>query len=312
MSFQLDEMQQGELPVARVLVAVTQGSVPREIGASMLVTKDGVTGTIGGGALEFEAIARARDVLATGKDRIDRMPLGPGLGQCCGGAVSLLTEVWDAERLSSVETVAARPLPGQDTDMPLAVRRRLAKARSRGAVPGSEVIDGWMVEPVSRPTRDIWVWGAGHVGRALVGVLAPLPELRIHWADTDGSRFPEAIPEGVETLIAANPADLVTVSGAEAEHFVLTFSHALDLEICHRVLGQSFGTLGLIGSATKRARFRKRLRALGHAQEQIDRMRCPIGNSELGKHPQAIALGVATELMGRRHKLATELRGKRA
>ena len=143
----------------------------------------------------------------------------------------------------------------------------------------------------------MWVWGAGHVGRALVGVLAPLPTLRLRWADIDEGRFPTPVPDGVETLIAANPADLVTLSGSSAEHFVLTYSHALDLEICHRVLGQPFRSLGLIGSATKRARFRTRLKALGHAAQQIDRLVCPIGDPSLGKHPQAIALGVAAGIL---------------
>ena len=93
MSFCLDQTQSGPLPVVRVVVAATQGSVPREVGASMLVSAQTVAGTIGGGALEFEAIERARDVLKTGQDRFDRLPLGPGLGQCCGGAVKVLTEV---------------------------------------------------------------------------------------------------------------------------------------------------------------------------------------------------------------------------
>lgn len=297
MSFALEEMLQCDLPVARVVVAASKGSVPREIGASMLVGPDHISGTIGGGALEFEAIQRARQVLLSGQDRFDRMPLGPGLGQCCGGAVSLLTEVWDEARLSRIEDVCARPLPGHDGPMPLAVRRCIGKARSEGARAEPKIMDGWMVEPVKRPTRDVWVWGAGHVGRALVDVLAPMPGLEICWVDTDQARFPEHVPDGVRTLVAANPSDLVTVSTGNAEHFVLTFSHAFDLEICHRVLSQPFRSLGLIGSATKRARFRKRLAVLGHSQAQIDRMRCPIGDPALGKHPQAIALGVAADIL---------------
>ena len=297
MSFPLEEMRALGRPVVRVVVAETHGSVPREVGASMLVSEDGVTGTIGGGALEFEAIERARLVLENGKERLDRLPLGPGLGQCCGGAVTLLTEVWDTARLEGFDAVVARPVPGQAGAMPLTVKRLLSKARNAGDVPKPGMIDGWMIEPVSHPTREIWVWGAGHVGRALVGALAPLPDLRVRWADMGRSRFPDDIPASAETLIAANPADLVTLSSQNAEHFVLTYSHALDLEICHRVLSQPFGTLGLIGSATKRARFRKRLAALGHSAAQIDRMICPIGDPALGKHPQAIALGVATALL---------------
>lgn len=297
MTFPLEELRAIDGPVARVVVARTQGSVPREVGASMLVTEAGLQGTIGGGTLEFEAIERARQVLRVGKDRLDRIPLGPGLGQCCGGAVTLLTEVWEPARLDGIDTVAARPLPGVTGDAPLEVERALLLARNSGQMPLPGIIGEWMVEPVSRADREIWVWGAGHVGRALTAVLAPLPNVRVRWADTDRSRFPDTIPPGTEMLIAENPADLVTLSGSRAEHYVLTFSHALDLEICHRVLGCPFRFLGLIGSETKRVRFRKRLAALGHSAAQIDRMTCPIGDPGLGKHPQAIALGVATALL---------------
>lgn len=288
-------------PVARVVVAETKGSVPREVGAAMLVTDTGVEGTIGGGALEFAAIARARSALADGRDRLDRQPLGPALGQCCGGAVAVLTEIWDAARVGRVAgDIVVRPLPGEASAMPLCVRHLLARARSEGRQPSPGVVDGWMIEPVARPEREIWVWGAGHVGRALVGVLAPLPGLSIFWADSDRSRFPDAVPAGVEVAISTNPADLVTLSGPFAEHFVLTYSHALDLEICHRILGRPFRWLGLIGSATKRARFRSRLAALGHGAAQIDRIDCPIGDPALGKHPQAIAVGVAAGVITRR------------
>ncbi|MEI2806700.1 xanthine dehydrogenase accessory protein XdhC [Albidovulum sp.] len=285
--------------VVRVVVAGVAGSAPREAGAAMLVWAGGEAGTIGGGALEFAAAADARRVLARGgPDRLDRVPLGPNLGQCCGGAVTLLTEVWTAARLAAhgERAVVARPLPGTGAEMPLAVRRLLARTRAEGVAAPAGIVQGWMVEPVAAVERDIWVWGAGHVGRALVAVLAPLPGLRLTWADTDAARFP-GLPEGVVQRIAANPADLVAGAPPGAEHLVVTFSHALDLELCHRLLGHGFGALGLIGSATKRARFRGRLRALGHGEAQIARIRCPIGEPALGKHPQAIAVGVAAEIL---------------
>lgn len=285
-------------PVARVVVADVSGSAPREVGASMCVWPDGQSGTIGGGALEFEASNRARAVLAAGADRVERVPLGPALAQCCGGNVALLTEIWTAARLDALEgAIYARPLPGTTTGPSFALRRILNKARGGEETPDSQLIDGWMIEPLRQPARQIWVFGAGHVGRALVSVLSGLPEAQITWVDTDADRFPGITRDNVGIFVATNPADAVRHAPPEAEHLVLTYSHAFDLEICHRLLGQSFRSAGLIGSATKWARFSKRLAALGHGPEQIARITCPIGDPSLGKHPQAIAIGVAAAML---------------
>jgi xanthine dehydrogenase accessory factor len=108
------------------------------------------------------------------------------------------------------------------------------------------------------------------------------------------------VPEAVTQLVAADPAAAVAYAPAEAEHLIVTYSHALDLDLCHRLLGHGFGSAGLIGSATKWARFRSRLRQLGHADAAISRICCPIGQPGLGKHPQAIAVGVAATLLSAR------------
>jgi xanthine dehydrogenase accessory factor len=269
----------------------------------MLVWKDGQSGTIGGGALEWEAVTRARTLLASERDaEVMRIALGPTLGQCCGGSVTLLAERWDHQALDRLDgPVLARPLPGSAMEMPLAVRRVLASTRGQGVVPGTRLIHGWLVEPIAPPPRAIWVWGAGHVGRAIVSVLSPLPGLAITWVDTSEERFPETVPPGVTKRTAQNPGEVVAEAPADAEHFVLTFSHALDLDLCHRLLFHGFAALGLIGSDTKWARFRSRLAALGHGDAQISRIACPIGDPALGKHPQAIAVGVAAALLkGRR------------
>ena len=280
-------------PFVRVVVAEVRGSTPREAGAAMLVWPDRTEGTIGGGELEFQAIARARATLAP---RIERIALGPAMGQCCGGAVTLAYEPMDT---STVTTLPpgwhARPMGPLATE-PLSVTRTLARARDRGEGPPL-LLDGWLIEAVAPQPVPLWIWGAGHVGRALIDVLAPLPGFAIHWADTGSERFPEAIPTGVTPLIAENPADLVSFAPPEARHLILTYSHALDLELCHRLLGRGFAACGLIGSASKWARFRGRLRNLGHSDAQISRIACPIGDPTLGKHPQSIAIGVAAALL---------------
>lgn len=296
--------------VARVVVVSVAGSAPREPGAAMLVWPEGQSGTIGGGALEWEAAARARAMIAAaaapggGAARVDRLALGPALNQCCGGAVVLVTEVWDAARLAAVDPAAGvvlRPVAPGAGAMPLALRRLAGRARGEGLTPGApRLLDGWLAEPLAVPRRAVWIWGAGHVGRALVAVLAPLPGLALTWVDTEAARFPDLIPQGMTARVAARPGDLVPEAPAAAEHLILTYSHALDLDLCHRLLRHGFGRCGLIGSASKRARFRARLAGLGHAPGAIDRIDCPIGDPALGKHPQAIAIGVAAALIAAR------------
>ncbi len=282
--------------VARVVIAAHDGSSPREVGAAMLVWQGGQSGTIGGGALEFEAANMARARLGLAGPRIARVPLGPALGQCCGGAVTLLTEVFDAATLPSPQDgVFARSTDGRP--MPLSVARILDRARGQGTLPPPHLLQGWFIEPLTAPTCPLWIWGAGHVGRALTLVLAPLPGLAITWIDVAPDRFPAQIPAGVTVVPAADAAALVPHAPRDAEHLILTYSHALDLDLCHRLLRHGFARCGLIGSATKWARFRKRLAALGHPPEAISRITCPIGDPAFGKHPQAIAIGVAATLL---------------
>lgn len=288
--------------VARVVVAEAAGSAPREAGAAMLVFETGQEGTIGGGTLEWEAAARARACLAgtLAAPRTDRLPLGPALGQCCGGAVVLVTEIWEAETIARIDPQAGlcmRPVVAAAGPVPLRLRRIAAEARSRGATGQLALEGGWLAEPIEGAREPLWIWGAGHVGRAIASVCAPLPGVAVTLIDTAATRLPDPVPPGVIPLVAAQPALLAPHAPADAHHLVLTYSHALDLELCHALLSRPFGSLGLIGSATKRARFFRRLGELGHPPEQVARIRCPIGERALGKHPQAIAIGVAWEVM---------------
>jgi xanthine dehydrogenase accessory factor len=278
--------------VVRIVIAAHDGSAPRETGTAMLVWDGGQSGTIGGGALEYQAVTAARAL--TQGPRLDRIPLGPNLGQCCGGAVTLLTEVYTAETLPD-GPLHARSLDG--SPMPLAVKRLIAAARGQGALPHPQLLQGWMIEPLTQPITQLWLWGAGHVGRAIAATLAPLPGLQITWIDVAPDRFPETPPYGVTLLPAAHPAEATRLAPEGAHHLILTFSHQLDLDLCHRLLLHGFATCGLIGSATKWARFRSRLAALGHSAPDIAKITCPIGDPSLGKHPHAIAIGVAAQVL---------------
>ena len=281
--------------VTRVVIADIRGSSPREVGAEMLVWDNGQSGTIGGGALEYEAAETARR--QSQQTVLSRHALGPDLGQCCGGVVVLLSEVYDTRRLATLdEDVIARPTTGT-AHKPLSVQRLLNAARGAGMPPQPQLIEGWMVEPVHKPTRPVWVWGAGHVGRALVEVLSPMPDLEITWVDTGPERFPDNVPAGVTSLPATQPAALMRHAPENAEHLILTYSHTLDLELCHQALLRGFSFAGVIGSKTKWARFRSRLGALGHNPMTINTLTCPIGDPSLGKHPQQIAIGVAAQML---------------
>lgn len=274
--------------VVRILVVSVAGSVPRGAGTSMLVWDGGEDGTIGGGALENQALREARRMLTSPAPLFVRtVPLGPALGQCCGGSVTLAWERFDAAGLPRALPFA-RPLAGTASPRP-----KVEPA------PGSAPVlrDGWLVEPAPAPGGPLWVWGAGHVGRAVVSVLAPWPGVAVTWVDLGPDRFPAAAPPGVTVLPAAEPASLVPYAPTHADHLVLTRSHELDLALCHALLLHGFSSLGLIGSRTKIARFRSRLGQLGHPPARIARIACPIGDPSLGKHPQAIAVGVAAALI---------------
>lgn len=279
--------------VVRVVVAEVRGSAPREVGASMLVAASGlVGGTIGGGALELEAIEAARRMTV---GRVDRRALGPDLGQCCGGAVVL---AYDVVKMVPEEQdgVIVRRIDGAEA-MPLSVRREIGRLRRGDAERRTQLIDGWLIDPVERWSVPLWVWGAGHVGRAIVTTVAPLPDVAVTWVDTSADRFPDVVPEGVTAIPAQKPERLAAHAPQDAHHLVLTYSHALDLALCDALLRRGFASAGVIGSKSKWARFRTRLAGMGHATARIDSISCPIGDPALGKHPQQIAVGVAVRLV---------------
>ncbi|MFK7753365.1 MAG: xanthine dehydrogenase accessory protein XdhC [Sedimentitalea sp.] len=286
--------------VMRVLVVDVKGSAPRDAGTSMLVWSAGQSGTIGGGALEFDivSLARARLEDADAAPHVVRLALGPNLGQCCGGTVTLQLESFDAAAVQALQGRSTYMRPAQGTGQaPIRVTHLDQQmARHPGGQADFATVSGWLIEAIAPPRRPLWVWGAGHVGRALVDVFAPLPHFEINWVDTSKARFPVETGEA-NPIVAADPAELVQHAAPDATHLVVTYSHVIDFDICHRLLMHQFAFAGLIGSATKWARFQKRLAALGHSPARIGDLTCPIGAPDLGKHPQAIAIGVAATVL---------------
>lgn len=297
-------------PIARVVVADVKGSTPRETGTSMFVWHSGQHGTIGGGGLEFDAAAKARATLVSGHATQKTYPLGPELSQCCGGAVTVMIDVFDDTRVNSLkgQSYFARGTG----DRPLWVDQVKAAHRADQLPKLPKFQNGWFTEPIAASKSPLWIWGAGHVGRALVDVLHPLGLHDFTWVDVDKDRFPQC--PTVAPLVAVNPVDLVQFSPLDARHVIVTYSHVLDLDLCHALLAHGASDIGLIGSKTKWARFRKRLSQLGHSDTEISCITCPIGDPSLGKHPQAIAVGVAAALLksAAPHQMARDNMGRTA
>ena len=262
---------------ALVSVVKAEGSVPREEGARMVVTRDGFHGTIGGGTLEWRALAEAQRLL--GKPRQVKMltqSLGPDLGQCCGGRVTLAIEGFDRLSLAEARDMAEREAAG-----PLTLSNRL---------PG-------IVENFGEQRRTVLVFGAGHVGRALILSLAPLP-FDVTWADPRPEAFPAAMPQNV-TGFSGDPLDAVAAAPDGSLAFIMSHSHALDLQIADAALRNTrIAHVGVIGSATKRTRFERRLREAGVEPARVAAMICPIGIGGIrSKLPAAIAVSVSAQLI---------------
>jgi xanthine dehydrogenase accessory factor len=304
-----------------VHVAELKGSGPREAGAQMLVTETGIAGTIGGGELEHSAMLKARELLQSGSGALVRLALGPELNQCCGGSVTLAFEPFAPADLAWVRKLirtAEEPMlivrtlrlgeTGQmrrdwkigDGDGPdfSALFSLSPLAGERGSASAIEIR-----ERMNAPAQALWLFGAGHVGRALAQALLPLG-FDMTWVDGRAGQLPEPPLRGVKQLALAMPELAVDEAPPGAIFLVMTHSHPLDEAICEAVLRrQDFSYLGLIGSATKRARFVKRLRQAGIPGASLDRLICPIGLTGIkSKEPAAIAASVAADLLLRRER----------
>ena len=248
-------------PAVWVTVDATRGSVPRDPKTWMAVFPDRIYGSIGGGQVEYQAIAQARlRLTGAGGDAVVRYPLGPSLGQCCGGVMDLRFEcVGEAD-------IAA-------------LRQRIARS----------------LDPVA-------VFGAGHVGQALVAVLGSLP-FAVTWIDSRDEVFAPPLP----AALRCEQSDPVHAAVADLPGgcavLVMSFSHAEDLEIVAACLlrqrvRSDLHSIGLIGSKTKWARFRSRLAGRGFSQAELAQVQCPIGIAGIaGKEPEVIAVAVAAQLL---------------
>ncbi len=149
-----------------------------------------------------------------------------------------------------------------------------------------------------RAHTDLYLFGAGHVGKAIVPRLAGLP-FDVTWVDSRDGMFPDLLPTNVRAVRSQDPVEQVRRARSDAAYLVMTHSHALDYDICRAILTRGdFCFAGLIGSHTKAARFAHRMAREGMPAERIGRLVCPIGIAGIdSKLPEAIAIGVAAQLL---------------
>jgi xanthine dehydrogenase accessory factor len=319
----------GRGPCVLVTLNLILGSAPREAGCRMIVTADESFGSIGGGNLEFQATAHARQLLAqVSGPRQEHRPygLGPALNQCCGGAVTLLFERYEvgvpswlamlvdqapdrqalvlataidrAEPFKALITQAAGKNPSVP-DQVIARGRELLQGPGENGIETLETADGeWWLELIAARLRPLILFGAGHVGQAVARLLADMP-FEVSWVDGRTNIFPETPGSNIT---AVQSDDALSEAG-KAPHgsifVVMTHSHQLDEDICFEVLSRAdFAWVGLIGSVTKRRRFVQRLAKRGISETSLEQLVCPIGLSGIkGKQPATIALSLVAQLM---------------
>jgi len=296
-------LERGE-PCALVSVLAVKGSAPREAGARMVVTAaGGFHGTIGGGALEWQALGAAQRLISQGAAEalVDKKVLGPDLGQCCGGTARLLIERFEAGDLAHVTQLAAAETAGRFATTGRLGGRHLARsieAATEGQTPIALKPDGTITETFGERRRAVMLFGAGHVGRALMLALAPLP-FEVRWIDPRPDAFPAHVAPNVTLDNRGDPPAALADAPDGAFVVIVTHSHALDLAVIEAALAaKRFGYVGVIGSRTKRARFVSRLKKIGCGEEAANAFVCPIGIEGIGSRlPAAIAAGVAAQLL---------------
>ena len=293
---------------ALVTVLATEGSAPREAGTKMVVWRGGQDGTIGGGNLEYRVADQARRMLDGGQAHfaIQDYPLGPLLGQCCGGRVRLLVERIDGESLAWLDAAARACEAGA----PFRLRAEImggGLARSVAAA-GVDTADNSPRTPIPEvrtlsetitPKRPrLVMFGAGHVAQAVARAFAPLP-FHLDWLASREDLRPEAGGTSADILSEDELEACLEAAPADAFFAIFTHSHDLDYRLTRAALRRGdFRYLGLIGSATKRVRFERRLRDDGLTDTDLSRLTCPIGIPALkSKAPSVIAVALAAELL---------------
>ncbi|MEH6633360.1 MAG: xanthine dehydrogenase accessory protein XdhC [Halopseudomonas aestusnigri] len=290
---------------ALVTMVEVLGSAPRDVGTRMVIRPDGgFHGTIGGGTLEWRVLADAQKLMRNSHAQLSwkKHALGPELGQCCGGAVKLSIEVFEKSQLAEVKLIAEQEALGPFSTighiLDNKIQREITSETSTDLNHVFQSSDGNLYESFGQKKRSVYLYGAGHVGRAMMLSMASL-DFDLTWIDSRENALPAIVPGDVTKVFTPSP--VTTISNAPDGAFVviLTHSHSLDLDLVNAALSEDrFGYVGVIGSATKKARFCNKLKNAGLEATTIDKLVCPIGIEGINsKHPAAIAASVIAELL---------------
>ena len=314
--WRIREAIEGHGRAALVSVIEVEGSAPREAGARMVVEPEaGLFGSIGGGRLEYEALAAAEAALGSESSAatVRVWPLGPNLGQCCGGAVTLLIETFDISDLDSIRPLAAAEQAGPFVTISrMTEQHRIVREIAVGGADsprsGRFSIKQPFVEQFGEARTTLYLFGAGHVGRAVVLALSQLP-FSVRWIDSRADHFPNYAPANVISVRTDEPEQEIEAAPAGGFVLVMTHSHPLDYSIAAAALRRAdLGFVGLIGSATKRARFTSQALKMGLSERQLARLSCPIGLPGIkGKEPSIIAAGVVAQLLIERERASEKI-----
>jgi len=307
--------------VVLVTVAGIRGSAPREVGAKMIVSESATIGTIGGGQLEYQCARLACEMLGGDETpALRKFPLGTSMGQCCGGVVDILFEPIASRLPAWLRDL--RALHGQRE--PAVVVTHLGGATGKCVITADDIfgdigsaapdivtnarqgleagrtahrIDDWFFEDIVGTDLNIAVFGAGHVGSAVVQSLSAL-DCNVRWIDGRRNIF-RSTPSNVRAIESSDPALEVAAMPPRSCYLIMTHSHALDFDICDRILRRGDAVYcGLIGSLSKRRRFEKRFRSQGMQERDLERLVCPIGVAGIsGKKPAEIAVAASAEVL---------------
>lgn len=288
-----------------ITVLATKGSIPRETGTKMVVSRKDCVGTVGGGNLEYQCIAMAQARLADNEQtwtrKVHRFPLGASLGQCCGGLVIMLLEYIDHYSTQWIERLSILSSDDQDTLLVTPLYNDSPKYLIQSGQESDALVadkEHYFVESGVPDSFPILLFGAGHVGRALINVLAGI-NCTIRWVDHRVEQFPAVIPANTQAIITDTPEDEIAQAPANTCFIVMTHSHQLDQQVCESILRrEEVRFCGLIGSLPKKRKFEQRLQAKGFSQATISKLTCPIGIAGIvGKEPGVIAVSVVAQLL---------------